>query len=81
MKNQKQNAKDLIFNLRNNLQVQLSNVFKSDDNKYWAVSGWINNLYFHVLIREFNNKFTTEVSSNTDCVEDISILLMKYNLI
>jgi hypothetical protein len=81
MTNQKQNATNLISSLRQNSSIELARVFKSDDNKYWSVSGWFNDLYFSVYFTEFNNKFSTEFSSTTKCKEDISILLLKHYLI
>ena len=81
MKNQKQNATNLISVLKENSSVELARVFKSADNKYWSVSGWFNELYFSVYFTEFNNQFMTEFSSNTKCKEHISILLLKHYLI
>jgi hypothetical protein len=86
MDNQKMNTERLIASFANTSSNWVS-VFKSEDDEYWdhyfSLTGRLNNKYFHVRINNYilDNVDKVEVSSNTDCKEEIEALLIKFNLV
>ena len=85
MDNQKLNTERLIRSLRKRKAITELSIYKSPDaffTNYYAINGHFNMLYFHLTIyKHLDEKETIEISSNTDCKEEIEALLIKFNLV
>ncbi len=87
MDNQKLNTERLIASFENTSSNWVS-VYRTEDednnwNYFFSLSGMLNNLYFHVRISNFKlkNVDKIEITSTTDCKQEIEALLIKFNLV
>ena len=80
------NTERLIASFENNSSNWVS-VFRNQPgdrwNYYFALTGRLNNKYFHVRINnhKLNDVDEVEICSTTDCKQEIEALLIKFNLV
>ena len=83
MSEQKKNAQRLIRSLKTRKGVVVLNVYKGIDRfwiNYFDITGFLNNKYFSVTIMKSDCSEECKIASQTDCIQEIEAILIKFNL-
>ncbi len=81
------NTQRFIKSLKRRKNIRGLYIFIPKSNDHWlyyySITGFLNNLYFSVYIRESKNesRIFIEIDSNTYCPEEIKTIMAKFNLI
>ena len=84
MDNQKLNTERLIKSLRENEEVKKLNIYEGNRalwDHYFSIKGYLNNLFFYIVIYSNDLEEQVIITNSTDCKEEIEKILIKFNLV